>query len=187
MTKYCIGAELVTGHRQPCWRKIWESLTLWFLWYWQVLLHTVITTCNLNFTQAAKFIGGSINFTVIVKDNINQNFRNYLFFVCPIIGFLPLSIPSSGCTDHSVYVHSKWEMVLRCNGASHWLGAYTEWSHGRCICTPEAQEPSSANKDKMANKESGWLPWQPFDRWRQWSLVSSFFVWYYTFMKLTII
>ena len=30
--------------------------------------------------------------------------------------------------DHSVYVPSQWETALQCNGVSHWLGAYIEWS-----------------------------------------------------------
>ena len=30
-------------------------------------------------------------------------------------------------TSHSVYVPSQWEMVLRCNVISHWMGTYTEW------------------------------------------------------------
>ena len=34
--------------------------------------------------------------------------------------------------DHFVYAPSKWETMLQCNVASHWVGAYTKWS---LICT----------------------------------------------------
>ena len=35
--------------------------------------------------------------------------------------------------DQSVYAPSRWEMVLWCNGISHWLGTYTEWSLSSCF------------------------------------------------------
>ena len=30
--------------------------------------------------------------------------------------------------NHAVYAFSQWEMVLYCNGVSHWLDTYREWS-----------------------------------------------------------
>ena len=30
--------------------------------------------------------------------------------------------------DHFVYAPNPWETTLHCNGVSHWLGAYTDWS-----------------------------------------------------------
>ena len=45
-----------------------------------------------------------------------------------IMGVIYVVPREDSIRDHSVYVPSQWEMVLKCNAISHWQGACIEWS-----------------------------------------------------------
>ena len=61
---------------------------------------------------------------------LNSYEIHYWLWILDKTNALPL--PLSYCRDHALYALSQWETTLQCNGVSHWLGAFTEWSLVLC-------------------------------------------------------